>query len=81
VRRLARPARPESLLPLLTIPVEPGSEKLLLGPLTFHDLALVIGGSFSIIAIFLSLYLAFMHAVNYTKPDEQRQYVPAASPP
>lgn len=60
-------------------PVEPGTEKLLVGPLTFHDLALIVGGSFAIISIFLSLYLAFMHAINYTKPDEQRQYVLALS--
>ncbi|KAF9873240.1 duf300 domain-containing protein [Colletotrichum karsti] len=53
----------------------PGSEKLIVGPLTFHDLALVIAGSCSIIAISLSLYLVFMHANNYTKPREQRQII------
>ncbi|OLN97527.1 Transmembrane protein [Colletotrichum chlorophyti] len=53
----------------------PGSEILIVGPLTFHDLALVIAGSCTIIAIFLSFYLVFMHAVNYTKPREQRQII------
>lgn len=61
--------------------VEPGNDKLLLGPLTFHHLALIVGGSSSIIAICLSLYLAFMHAINYTKPEEQRQYVVDHEPP
>ncbi|KAI8220580.1 hypothetical protein K4K55_011490 [Colletotrichum sp. SAR 10_96] len=53
----------------------PGSEILIAGPLTFHDLALVIAGSCTIIAISLSLYLVFMHANNYTKPREQRQII------
>ncbi|KAF6833519.1 duf300 domain-containing protein [Colletotrichum musicola] len=53
----------------------PGSEILIAGPLTFHDLALVIAGSSTIIAISLSLYLVFMHANNYTKPREQRQII------
>jgi hypothetical protein len=57
-----------------SILVEPGTEDLIVGPLTFHDLALIISGGCAIIAIFLSLYLAFMHAINYTKPNEQRQY-------
>ncbi|KAL0933292.1 DUF300 domain-containing protein [Colletotrichum truncatum] len=53
----------------------PGSEILIAGPLTFHDLALIIAGSCTIIAICLSLYLVFMHANNYTKPREQRQII------
>jgi hypothetical protein len=59
--------------PLTKWAVTEGSEIKLLGPLTFHDLALIIGGSCAIIAISLSLYLVFMHAINYTKPREQKQ--------
>ncbi|GKT61940.1 DUF300 domain-containing protein [Colletotrichum tofieldiae] len=53
----------------------PGSEILIAGPLTFHDLALIIAGSCTIIAICLSFYLVFMHSINYTKPREQRQII------
>lgn len=55
--------------------IEPGTESLIVGPLTFHDLALIVSGGCAIIAIFLSVYLAFMHAINYTKPNEQRHII------
>ena len=61
--------------------VLPGSEVLIAGPLTFHDLALIIAGSCTILAIAFSFYLIFMHARNYTKPGEQRQYVPRGTLP
>ncbi|KAJ2903762.1 hypothetical protein MKZ38_009414 [Zalerion maritima] len=51
------------------------SETAIVGSLTFHELALIIGGACTIIAILLSFYLMWMHALNYTKPREQRQYV------
>ena len=45
------------------------------GSLTFHELAMIIAGGATIISIILSFYLAWRHALNYTKPSEQRQYV------
>ena len=45
------------------------------GSLTFHELAMIIAGGATIISIILSFYLAWRHALNYTKPREQRQYV------
>ncbi|KAG6013650.1 hypothetical protein E4U54_006488 [Claviceps lovelessii] len=53
----------------------PGSEKILVGPLDFHDLARVIGSSSTLIATVLSLYLVWMHALNYTQPREQRYII------
>ncbi|EPE02247.1 hypothetical protein F503_01685 [Ophiostoma piceae UAMH 11346] len=53
----------------------PTSETKIAGPLTFHDLALIIGGSSTIVAIIMSLYLIFMHAIHYTKPNEQRHII------
>ncbi|KAG5980429.1 hypothetical protein E4U55_004030 [Claviceps digitariae] len=53
----------------------PGSERILIGPLDFHDLARVIGASCTLIATVLSLYLVFMHALNYTQPREQRYII------
>ncbi len=57
--------------------VLPTSEIKVVGPLTFHDLALIIAGSSTIIAVFHSFYLIVMHGLHYTKPNEQRQYVPS----
>ncbi|KAG6118894.1 hypothetical protein E4U14_006141 [Claviceps sp. LM454 group G7] len=53
----------------------PGSERILIGPLDFHDLARVIGASCTLIATVLSLYLVWMHALNYTQPREQRYII------
>jgi hypothetical protein len=49
------------------------SEIPIVGRFTFHDLALTIAGGTTIIAILLSVYLMFMHAVHYTRPREQKQ--------
>jgi Organic solute transporter Ostalpha len=49
------------------------SETPIAGSLTFHDLGLIISGGCSVIAICLSLFLIWMHALHYTKPYEQRQ--------
>ncbi|KAI1105829.1 DUF300-domain-containing protein [Jackrogersella minutella] len=49
-----------------------GSEEKIAGPLTFHQLALIIAGASTIIAYVMSFYLMWRHAVNYTKPLEQR---------
>lgn len=66
----------DTLTSLLTNPpgllVSPGSEIKLVGQLTFHDLARIIGAACTLIAVLLSLYLIFMHATHYTKPREQR---------
>ncbi|TDZ32000.1 Transmembrane protein 184-like protein [Colletotrichum spinosum] len=55
--------------------IRPGDEKLIAGPLTFHDLAIVIAGGSTVVAVSLSFYLVFMHATHYTKPREQRQII------
>ncbi|CAK7272798.1 hypothetical protein SEPCBS57363_005328 [Sporothrix epigloea] len=51
------------------------SESNVVGPLTFHDLLLIIGGASTIVAIFMSFYLIWMHALHYTKPNEQRHII------
>lgn len=51
------------------------SEAILVADLTFHELGIVVSAATALIAILLSLYLMWMHAVHYTKPYEQRQYV------
>ncbi|OAA57037.1 DUF300 domain containing protein [Niveomyces insectorum RCEF 264] len=53
----------------------PTSEIKVAGPLTFHDLALIISGASTLIAIALSLYLIWMHALHYTKPNEQKHVI------
>ncbi|KAI1650802.1 DUF300-domain-containing protein [Daldinia loculata] len=52
-----------------------GSEEKIVGPLTFHDLALVISGAATIVAFIVSFYLMWQHALNYTKPREQRHII------
>lgn len=51
------------------------SEEVLVGNLTFHDLGIVISAATALIAILLSLYLMWMHAMHYTKPYEQRHII------
>ncbi|KAG9230642.1 organic solute transporter Ostalpha-domain-containing protein [Amylocarpus encephaloides] len=51
------------------------SESPIVGDWTFHSLGLVIAPSFTLIAILISFYLIFMHAINYTKPYEQRHII------
>ncbi|RKF77341.1 Transmembrane protein 184C [Golovinomyces cichoracearum] len=43
--------------------------------LTFHDIALIIAASNSLIAISISFFLIFMHATHYSKPNEQRHII------
>lgn len=51
-----------------------GSEEKLVGNFTFHQLALIIAGGSTIISYIVSFYLMWQHALNYTKPREQKQY-------
>ncbi|KAM3542307.1 hypothetical protein ARSEF1564_004755 [Beauveria bassiana] len=55
--------------------IEPGSEIELVGGLIFHELARIIGAACTLIAVLLSMYLAWMHALHYTKPREQRYII------
>ncbi|TWU77307.1 hypothetical protein ED733_004767 [Metarhizium rileyi] len=55
--------------------ISPGSERILVGRLNFHDLARVIAASCTLIATVLSLYLVWMHALHYTQPREQRYII------
>ncbi|KAI0387654.1 DUF300-domain-containing protein [Hypomontagnella monticulosa] len=52
-----------------------GSEEKIAGSLTFHQLALIIAGSSTVIAYVASFYLMWQHALNYTKPFEQRHII------
>ncbi|KAI0172071.1 DUF300-domain-containing protein [Hypoxylon sp. FL1284] len=52
-----------------------GSEEKIAGPLTFHQLALIIAGASTVIAYIASFYLMWRHALNYTKPREQRHII------
>ncbi|OKL57748.1 hypothetical protein UA08_07106 [Talaromyces atroroseus] len=40
--------------------------------LTFHQLGLILCAAFSLVGIVSSFFLAFMHAIHYSKPREQR---------
>lgn len=55
--------------------IGPTSEKLVLGRLTFHLLGEIISAACSLIAILMSFYLMWMHALHYTKPTEQKQII------
>ncbi|KAK0645635.1 organic solute transporter Ostalpha-domain-containing protein [Cercophora newfieldiana] len=50
-------------------------EKVIVGDLRFHDLALIIGAASALIAILLSFYLILMHATHYTVPYEQKHII------
>ncbi|KAI1116784.1 organic solute transporter Ostalpha-domain-containing protein [Nemania sp. NC0429] len=52
-----------------------GSEEKLVGNLTFHQLALIIAGASTIVAIIVSFWLIWRHALNYTKPREQKHII------
>ncbi|KAI1434669.1 organic solute transporter Ostalpha-domain-containing protein [Xylaria sp. CBS 124048] len=52
-----------------------GSEEKLVGDFTFHALALVIAASTTAFACIMSFYLIWQHALNYTKPSEQRHII------
>ncbi|KAI1386324.1 DUF300-domain-containing protein [Hypoxylon trugodes] len=52
-----------------------GSEEKIAGSLTFHQLALIISGASTIVAYIASFYLMWRHAINYTKPQEQRHII------
>ncbi|KAI9642371.1 hypothetical protein NHQ30_009175 [Ciborinia camelliae] len=51
------------------------SEEVLVGNLTFHELGIILSAAAALIAIILSLYLMWMHAMHYTKPYEQRHII------
>lgn len=61
--------------------VLPTTERIIVGPFTFHELALVIAGGSAAIAILFSFFLIMMHATHYTVPNEQKQYVSDPLPP
>ena len=52
-------------------------EKVIEDPLpigiTFHHLGLILTALFGLLAVLLSLYLMFMHATHYSKPQEQKR--------
>jgi hypothetical protein len=48
------------------------SEIAIVGSLSFHELCMIIELSCVAISVLLSLYLIWMHASHYTKPNEQR---------
>jgi hypothetical protein len=51
------------------------SETPIVGALNFHELGFIISAGCALVAVLLSFYLIFMHALHYTKPYEQRQQV------
>ncbi|RCI09831.1 hypothetical protein L249_3996 [Ophiocordyceps polyrhachis-furcata BCC 54312] len=50
-------------------------EVLIIGPLDFHDLARLVAAACTLIAVVMSLYLVWMHALHYTQPREQRYII------
>lgn len=61
-------AQLESML----ITLLPVSEIPMAGPFTFHELALMVSAATALLSMFISFYLIWMHALNYTKPEEQK---------
>lgn len=55
--------------------IGPEDEIPIVGPLRFHDLALIIASASTLVAVTMSFFLIFMHARNYTKPREQRHII------
>ncbi|KAK3353572.1 organic solute transporter Ostalpha-domain-containing protein [Lasiosphaeria hispida] len=53
----------------------PATEIAIAGPLTFHQLALIIAAASTLVAILLSAYLIMMHATHYTMPHEQKHII------
>ncbi|KAH8648480.1 organic solute transporter Ostalpha-domain-containing protein [Xylariales sp. PMI_506] len=51
------------------------TERKVAGHLTFHQLALLLSGVSLIIALTGSIHLMFRHAINYTKPREQKHII------
>lgn len=51
------------------------SEVPIVGDLNFHQLGIIIAAACTLIAVLLSFYLIFMHALHYTKPYEQRHII------
>ncbi|KAI2866857.1 hypothetical protein CBS147343_176 [Aspergillus niger] len=45
------------------------------GGITFHQLCLIMGGAFGLMAILVSFYLIGMHATHYSKKIEQRHII------
>ncbi|KAJ5743026.1 hypothetical protein N7533_010128 [Penicillium manginii] len=45
------------------------------GGITFHELALILGGVCALIACFISIFLIMGHATHYSKPIEQRHII------
>ncbi|KAL4890094.1 organic solute transporter Ostalpha-domain-containing protein [Aspergillus ambiguus] len=43
--------------------------------ITFHELCLIVGGFFAVIAAGVSIYLIMCHATHYSKPIEQRHII------
>lgn len=68
LRGLARVAQ----LQFILISLPPVSEIPMAGPFTFHELALIVSAATALLAMFTSFYLIWMHALNYTKPEEQK---------
>ncbi|KAI1633977.1 organic solute transporter Ostalpha-domain-containing protein [Biscogniauxia mediterranea] len=52
-----------------------GSEEKIVGELTFHNLALIIAGASTVVAYVTSFYLMWQHALNYTRPREQKHII------
>ncbi|KAI1503943.1 organic solute transporter Ostalpha-domain-containing protein [Biscogniauxia marginata] len=52
-----------------------GSEEKIVGELTFHNLALIVAGASTIVAYATSFYLMWQHALNYTRPREQKHII------
>ncbi|KAH6715890.1 organic solute transporter Ostalpha-domain-containing protein [Leptodontidium sp. 2 PMI_412] len=51
------------------------SEIPMVGTMTFHTIGLIVAAACAFIAILLSFYLIWMHALHYTKPYEQRHII------
>ncbi|KAF7555804.1 hypothetical protein G7Z17_g1894 [Cylindrodendrum hubeiense] len=53
----------------------PKNQKDIVGSFTFPELARIVGSGTTLVAVLVSLYLIWRHALNYTKPREQRHII------
>ncbi|KAI5467643.1 organic solute transporter Ostalpha-domain-containing protein [Mariannaea sp. PMI_226] len=57
----------------------PDDQATIIGNFTFNQTARILGGISTAVAVLVSVYLIFRHALSYTKPREQRQIIRIAA--
>lgn len=58
-----------------TLEDEPVSREDLSIGITFHHLGLILSAAAGLIAVLIAGFMIFQHALHYSRPGEQKQYV------